>query len=351
MKALMLKEYKHFVYEEVACPEPKENEVLIRVMACAVCGSDVHGMDGSTGRRIPPIIMGHEASGIIERCGSKVSHYRCGDRVTFDSTIYCGECDMCETGTVNLCRNRRVLGVSCDDYRLNGAFAEFVVVPEYVLYRLPDHVNFRQAAMVEPLSVAYHAATRTPIGKDSSVMIVGVGTIGLLIMQVVKSMGARQIVAVDIDNDRLAAATVMGATDCINSKDQDALRNILSATEGGTGVAVAIDATGIPATFDLCLKAVGLNGKVVLVGNLAKSVDLPLQWIVTRQLSIFGSCASAGEYDKCLNLIASRNVDVDSMISACVPLSQGGEWIERLYNREKGLYKIVLIPNHESEQP
>ena len=344
MKALVLEQYHQFVYTDVPRPSPRENEVLVRVMACAVCGSDVHGMDGSTGRRRPPIIMGHEASGQVEEVGASVTGYQPGDRVTFDSTIYCGTCERCQAGLVNLCANRRVLGVSCEDYRLDGAFAEYVAVPAHVLYRLPDNVTYQQAAMVEPLAIAYHAATRTHITPGTSALVVGVGTIGMLTLQVAKSMGADPLIAVDIDDSKLKDALKAGATHAVNSKDEDAVKQILSLTRNGQGVQVALDATGIEQTVNLCLKSVDLNGHVVLIGNLSPSVNFPLQWVVTRQLSVFGSCASAGEYDACLKLIAEKQVDVDALISKAVPLKDGHEWITRVYNKEPGLNKIVLLP-------
>ena len=123
MKALVLTEYKKLEYTDVPDPEIGPDEVLIRVKSCGICGSDVHGYDGSTGRRRPPVIMGHEASGIIERIGESVKGWQPGDRVTFDSTIYCNECESCRRGYVNLCSNRKVVGVSCEDYRQDGAFA------------------------------------------------------------------------------------------------------------------------------------------------------------------------------------------------------------------------------------
>lgn len=342
MKALVMHEYKRLTYQDVPTPEPGKGEVLIRVQACSVCGSDVHGFDGSSGRRRPPVIMGHEAAGIIAELGEGVTGYKVGDRVTFDSTIYCTECDMCKAGKVNLCSSRMVLGVSCDEYNRDGCFAEYVVVPDYILYPMPDDVTFVQAAMIEPLSVAYHAATRTPIGENDTVLVVGVGTIGLLTLQVVKSFGAKKIIAVDIDNDRLELAKKNGATHGVNSRDPDALEQILALTEDGQGVDVAMDATGIETTVNLCIKSVHLDGRVVLIGNLAQNMNFPLQYVVTRQISLFGSCASAGEYPQCLELIASGQVEVDSMISKIVPLKDGDLWMNKIFNREDGLTKLVF---------
>src|SRR5258706_14090918 len=212
MKALVLKEYKRFSYEEVAVPNPAAEEVLVAVKACGICGSDVHGMDGSTGRRRPPIIMGHEAAGVIASTGSAVNGWKTGDRVTFDSTIYCGRCDFCRSGLVNLCENRRVLGVSCEEYRQHGAFAEFVAVPERILYRLPEGLPFEHAALVEPFTIALHAISRTPITLNDSVVVIGAGMIGLALVQALRHAGCSRLIVTDIAPDRLALASQLGAT-------------------------------------------------------------------------------------------------------------------------------------------
>src|SRR5450755_2334677 len=129
MKALQLTKYNHLEIQDLPVPIPGPTEVLIRVAACGICGSDVHGYDGSSGRRVPPIVMGHEAAGTVAAIGEGVKDLAEGDRVTFDSTVYCGACSYCLRGEVNLCEQRQVLGVSCADYRRAGAFAEFVSVP------------------------------------------------------------------------------------------------------------------------------------------------------------------------------------------------------------------------------
>ena len=142
MKALVLNEYNRFDYQDMKTPPIGPTDVLVQVKAVGICGSDVHGMDGSTGRRQPPVVMGHEAAGIIHETGSVVTQWKMGDRVTFDSTVYCGDCWFCGRGDINFCDNRRVLGVSCDDYRCHGAFAEYVAIPQRILYRLPEKLSF-----------------------------------------------------------------------------------------------------------------------------------------------------------------------------------------------------------------
>jgi L-iditol 2-dehydrogenase len=327
----MLVEYGRF--EMVDLPEPtiEPDEVLIRVRACGICGSDVHGFDGSTGRRIPPIVMGHEAAGDIVGVGSEAAGWKIGDRVTFDSTIYCGQCPFCLRGEVNLCDNRRVLGVSCAEYRRQGAFADLVAVPARVLCRLPQSIEYDRAAMVEPVSVAVHGVKRAQVGKGDRVAVIGAGMIGLLVVQVVKNAGAAEIVAVDIDPQKREMALSLGADTACESSD-------------GLELDAAIEAVGISETVDMAVRSVRKGGRVALVGNLSPNVSLPLQVLVTREISVFGCCASQGDYDESLELIASGKVRVDSMISKRIPLEDAAEYFDRLHGKQPGLMKVMVCP-------
>jgi L-iditol 2-dehydrogenase len=343
MKALVLKEYNQFSFEDLPEPDVKNGDVLIKIKSCAICGSDIHGMDGSTGRRIPPIVMGHEASGVVVETGSDSNDYKPGDRVTFDSTIYCGHCFFCRRGEINLCENRKVIGVSCADYHLNGAFAEYITVPARVLYHLPDGISFDQAAMVEPLSIALHAVSRTHIAINSTAAVVGAGMIGLMIVQLLKLAGCGQIAAIDLDQGKLDLARQFGATMTLKAGDADAGECIRQIT-GGRGTDLAFEAVGLTPTVQTAISVLRKGGSLVLVGNLASSVEIPLQSIVTRQISLSGSCASSGEYAAGLDLVASGKVDVDTFISAVAPLSDGAAWFRRLYANEPGLMKVILAP-------
>lgn len=343
MKALVLKEYKQFSYEEVPTPQPASDEVLVAVKACGICGSDVHGMDGSSGRRIPPLIMGHEACGVVAEGGSHARRFKPGDRVTFDSTVYCGDCWYCRRGEVNLCDNRRVLGVSCKEYRRNGAFAQFVTVPERIVYRLPDNLAFEQAALVEAVSVAVHAVFRSPVKINDTAIVVGAGMIGLLVIQVLRQTGCRRIVAVDIDDQRLKLARQAGADEAFNANSQQIAERVRDLTEG-RGADVSFEVVGFGPTLGTAVDCLRKGGAVVLVGNLKPQVDLPLQAVVTRQITLIGTCASSGEYPICLDLIARGKIDVSTCISATPPLEQGPDWFNRLYSGEKGLMKVVLVP-------
>jgi len=343
MKALVLKQYNDLVYEDFPEPTIASDEVLVQVKACGICGSDVHGIDGSTGRRIPPIIMGHEAAGVIADVGANVSGWQRGDRVTFDISIYCGKCHFCRRGLLNLCDNRRILGVSTPEYRMHGAFAEYVAVPQQVMYRLPEALSFERAAMMEAVSVAAHAIERTPVSVNDTALVVGAGVIGLLIIRLLRMAGCGQVLAVDLEPDRLEKARELGADVCLTSGVDDVAAEVRRRTTN-RGADIAIEAVGLTPTVQMAVASLRKGGSLTLVGNLAPTVELPLQDVVIRQLTLVGSTNSTVEAEACLEMMASGLVDVDTLISAAAPLSDGVSWFERLYKREPGLMKVILVP-------
>ncbi len=345
MKALLLTAPSKLELVDFPAPLPADDEVVVRVHACGICGSDIHGWDGSTGRRNPPLIMGHEASGEVISTGPRVSGWRAGDRVTFDSTISCGVCRFCQTGQVNLCENRRVVGVSPVEYKQHGAFAEQLAVPDRILYRIPDTLTYEQAAMVEPVSIAIHAVQRTQIAPNSTAVVIGSGMIGLLVIQALRWAGAKQVVAVDLADNRLTLARQLGATHTINSGKEDVAAEINRIT-GGLGADTAFEVVGFTATLNLALAVLKRGGTCVLVGNLSpKTQDFPLQAVVTKELTLLGSCSSAGEYPLCLELIAKGAINVKPMIETVAPLADGAAWFERLSAKDGGRYmKVILRP-------
>ena len=344
MQALVLEEYKRFAYRDVPDPALRgPKDVIVRVKAAAICGSDVHGMDGSTGRRRPPVIMGHEAAGEIVQAGAEVRHFKAGDRVTFDSTEYCGECWHCRRGEPNLCDDRRVLGVSCEEYRRDGTFAQYVVVPERILFALPEGLSFVRASLTEPLAVAAHAACLSAPLPGESAAVVGAGLIGLLLIQVLRASTAGPIFALDTDPARRAQARKLGADYALDPSDPGSLEELRSRT-GGRGADKAWEAVGITPAVATAVDSLRKGGILTLIGNASPSIDLPLQKIVTRQLTLRGSCAIAGEYPLALDLMARGVVNPDALISAVAPLSTGAACFDRLYAREPGLLKVVLEP-------
>ena len=342
MKALLLSKYKHLEFADL--PEPKlgPGEVLVRVAACGICGSDVHGYDGSSGRRIPPIVMGHEAAGIVAALGDGVTDFAEGDRVTFDSTVYCGTCAPCRRGEINLCDNRQVLGVSCAEYRRAGAFAEYVAVPSRIVYRLPDGLSFAEAAMLEAAAVAVHAVSLAQSFPESTALVVGVGMIGLLAAQALRAAGCSRVFVADVDGSRLKLAQDLGAT-AVLSAETDIAKQVLQLT-GGAGTDVVVEAVGRTETVTASVESVRRGGTVVLVGNISREVSIPLQKVVTRQIRLQGSCASAGEYPRAMELLASGAIQVKPLITAIAPLADGPQWFARLHAREPNLMKVVLVP-------
>jgi L-iditol 2-dehydrogenase len=343
MQALLLSDYRRLELVDIDCPAVGRNDVLVRVAACGICGSDVHGYDGSTGRRVPPIVMGHEAAGVVEAVGDMVDRQWIGKKVTFDSTISCGHCEACRNGQSNLCPQRRILGVSCDEFRQNGAFAEFVAVPQHILYALADGFPIEQAAFTEPVSVAVHAVDRVRHWLGDCAVVVGSGMIGLLVIQALRHAGCREVIAVDINPGRLNLAHQLGATFAINSKDTDPIAAVLNRT-AGRGAEIAMEVVGNSLALGTAIGAVRRGGSVCLIGNVSPEVRLPLQAVVARELTLLGSCASAGEYPRAIDMLASGVIRVEPLISAIAPLADGPQWFERLYSAEPNLMKVILKP-------
>ena len=344
MKALVLEDYKKLVIDDVPLPEIAADEVLVRVRSCGICGSDVHGFDGSSGRRIPPLIMGHEASGEIAAAGKSAVRFQPGRRVTFDSMISCGRCLFCRRGRPNLCADRRVLGVSCGDYRRHGAFAEYVAVPESIVFPVPDALPYDEAAMVEPVSVAVHAVNRTAVRLGDTAAVVGAGMIGLLTIQALRAAGCGKIIAVDLAADRLELAVELGADETIEAAADTDVPVLIREKTGGLGADVVLEAVGVEATVTTAVESVRKGGTVTLIGNVAPTVSFGLQSVVTREIAVLGSCASSNDYPACLQLMARGSIRVAPILSVSAPLERGPEMFDRLYNREPNLTKVILKP-------
>ena len=322
MKSLLLREYLQLELAEFPQPQPGPGEVLIRVAACGICGSDVHGYDGASGRRIPPIVMGHEAAGVVASTGAGVTQFKSGDRVTFDSTVYCGQCAFCRRGEVNLCDRREVIGVSCGDYRRHGAFAEYIAVPERILYHLPESMSFPEAAMLEAVSVALHAVRITGDMKGQTALVIGAGMIGLLTMQAARTSGAERVFIADIDATRLDLARSLGVDQAFNLSGPDLTSAILNQTSG-FGADVVLEAVGRSETIATGIDCVRKGGTVTLIGNITPKVEIHLQKVVSRQIRLQGSAASSGEYPQAIDLVASGKIQVKPLISAVAPLEDG----------------------------
>jgi len=343
MKALVLEKYNELIYKDVPDPVIKNNEVLVKVMACGICGSDVHGLDGSTGRRIPPMIMGHEASGIIVSTGSDVIGWKAGDRVTFDSTVYPLDDWFTLEGLYNLSDNREVLGVSPGSYKRDGAFAEFISIPQHILYKIPVNVTFEQAAMVEAVAVALHSINISGLRTGDSCVVVGAGMIGIFILKLLKISGASKIILIDNNPKRLEIANKVGA-DFTYLSTTDNLQEKISSLTNRRGADICFEAVGKSESVEIAIDTTRKGGKTILIGNISTMIDFPLQKVVTRELKVLGSCAIRGEYETVLNLLETGKISVDDQISVVAPLSEGATWFGKLYKKEDDLNKVILVP-------
>jgi 2-desacetyl-2-hydroxyethyl bacteriochlorophyllide A dehydrogenase len=343
MKALVLEKYNKLVFKDVPDPEIQSSEVLVKVKACGICGSDVHGLDGSTGRRIPPMIMGHEASGIIVKTGDDVRGWKSGDRVTFDSTVYPLNDWFTLEGKYNLSDNREVLGVSPGTYNRAGAFAEYIAIPQHILYKIPENVTFEQAAMVEAVAVALHSINISGIKTGDKCLVVGTGMIGTFILKLLKLSGASKIIAVDIDANRLRQAEKAGADHTFLSSESGLTEKIALITNN-RGADISFEAVGRSESVNTAIDNLRKGGTSVLIGNVSSKVEFPLQKVVTRELKVYGSCAIRGEYEVVLNLLETGKISVDDQISAVAPLSEGAIWFDKLYRKEEELNKVILLP-------
>jgi threonine dehydrogenase-like Zn-dependent dehydrogenase len=343
MKALVHTAPYKFEFTDVPMPQVGNDEVLVKIKAVGICGSDVHGSTGKTGRRVPPIIMGHEASGIVEALGKHARGLAVGDRITFDSTVYCNQCPVCRQGRMNLCQDRKELGISIPGFRWDGCMAECVVVPWWLAYKLPETVSFEEAALVEPASVGMHAARITPIDVNDLVAVIGAGPIGLFAIQATKVRGAGKVIALDLREERLALARQLGADMTLDPSKCDITAELMKMF-GRTHVDVVFEAVGIPATIEMAWKLVKRGGNVTLIGTVTPQVPLPVQDVINAELTIRGSFSRAGEYRACLDLIAQGRIQVRPLISRAMPLSEGQLAFDTLHRGDPPLVKVILHP-------
>ena len=343
MKALVYTKPYCLEYTDFPDPTVGEDDVLIRVKACGICGSDVQGYTGKTGRRIPPLIMGHEAAGIVVNVGANAKNFEKGDRVCFDSTVYCNKCEQCRQGYYNRCEKRQVLGVSVPAFKRHGAFAEYVAVPWWIVSKIPDDLSFIHAALLEPVSIATHAANRAPILSSDTVVIIGAGTIGLFVLQACKLKGAGKVIVCDINEFRLDVAKKLGAEHLVNPAKSE-LKQIVLRQTGNKGADISFEVVGYADTFAAAISVTRIGGHLVAVGNLQKMAEFDLQELVARELTVTGSYASAGEFRAGIELVASGKINVEPLISDVLPLAEGPSAFDRLLKAEENLLKIVLEP-------
>jgi len=344
MKALLLSKYRHLEVAETANPKIGEDEVLIRVEACGICGSDVHGYDGSSGRRIPPIVMGHEAAGTIVEVGSRVQGLLQGDRVTLDSTVYCGQCANCLRGQMNLCDQRQVLGVSCGEYRRAGAFAEYVVIPESNIWKLDPAIPQEYASILDPLGNAVHTVLAGEIAAKS-VAITGCGPIGLFSIAVAKAVGATSVFAIEVNEHRARIAREMKADYVINPAKEDVDAIVMEKT-GGLGVDVVLEMAGHPDSIRTAFDIVRRGGRISLLGLTSKPISLNFsEDIIFKGITVQGINGRRmyQTWYQMTALLKAGKLDLHPVITDRISMKDFGKAMERLKTGEAS--KILVYPN------
>ncbi len=338
MRALVYEGAWRMPLRDVAAPEAGPGEVVVQVEAAGICGSDVHGFMGTTGRRTPPLVMGHEFSGTLAAVGPGVAGRAVGDRVVVQPLLTCGECANCRAGLPNICLNRRGIGMNVD-----GAYAETVRVPASLLYPLPEELTWEQGAMVEPLAVALHAVNKTPLALGDTVAIIGAGPIGLLAVLAARLKGAGTVVVSDLSPHRLELARQLGADLAINAREQDPVAAVRDLT-GGAGAHATIEAVGVGPAVKQSLALVRTGGQVTWIGNSAPEVPVPMQEVVTRELTIRGVYGFNEEFGRAIELLRAGRVDVRPLIERLAPLEEGPALVHDLAEGSLDAVKVILKP-------
>jgi len=321
MKALYYVGDKMMEMRDIPIPEAADKEYRIKVRSNGICGSDVEGYFGKTGRRLPPMIMGHEVSGTVETVppGGK---YAVGDRVVIFPKPFCGTCEYCKKGLVNVCPAGLCLGVMDHD----GTMTEYVTVEEKYLLPFSNKLSFNEAAMTEPVAVAYRAVEKisdSELADSRYAMVIGCGTIGLLVLALLKLRGAKSVIVCDATDFRLNLAKEMGADHTINPFSVDFIEAVKDIT-GGKMCDFALEAVGIGPTATQSIDCLRVGGTVVWIGNAQKTIEVNMQKIVTTELTVKGTYVYDYQgFIESLKLLEEKKIDVSRLMTGVYPLGEG----------------------------
>jgi 2-desacetyl-2-hydroxyethyl bacteriochlorophyllide A dehydrogenase len=348
MKAAVFAGPERFDVTEISDPECGPHDVVVQVALCGICGSDLHSyLEGAFVE--PGQVMGHEFSGTVVQAGAEVSGVSVGDRVTAVPILACGRCPRCLDGSTHLCETALAASIA---YGLPGAFAEYVRIPDVVvggnLHRIPDGVGDVAAAMVEPLSVALHAVRSSQVGPADVVVVLGLGSIGLNVVQMARALGAGRIVGVDISPARLELASRLGADDIIDARARNALEAVVELTGAGAyGVGaradVVIEASGVPALLADAISMARAGGRVRIAALYSEAVQIDANQIVQKELDMSGTFAYRGEFPQVLSLLESGRVQADVLVTDTFPLSGINDAFRAQLDKAKSIKVQVAV--------
>lgn len=334
MKALMFFAPKDARIIEIPRPEPARDQALVRILKAGICGGDYHYYDGTSPYAHYPHVYGHEMVGIVEKvCGQCALHE--GDMVTGEIILPCGKCFACRHQKPNCCSNMGVVGQYA-----NGIFSEYAVYPLCNLHKLPDGLDADDGVLVEPYSIGHHIAHRAPVQEGETVLVIGCGTIGLTVIDVLKTMGTR-VIAADLSASRRAVAMSFGADSFIDAAKTDMGAEVLRLTDD-EGVAVVYEATGSTQVMSTTTQYVASGGSIVIAGITGKPVTLDGLQITKKELSIFGSRNAYGDFERVIELFHEGKLHQRQLITRRVPMERAPEAFRELYEDHAAEIKVVL---------
>ncbi len=340
MKCVKIKEERELVTSTIEKPKSKDGRVVIKVEACGICGSDIHYWESGEPKGL---VMGHEFSGTVLNPGDR-KDLKVGDRVTGLPTSPCGKCSACKSGNAHFCAETwtNAVGLSLDN---PGGYAEVTTCRSDLVRKLPDKVSFDEGAMVEPTAVALHASNLANIKVGNKVLVIGGGIIGLMACEFAKLEGASYVAMVETNEKRGKKAVTVGKADeWFDALKEDTIESLVARSSGGFDV--VFDCCGNSAAVSEAIMATRAGGKIVLVGVATEPVTIPTVVTVMREITVIGAIAyTEQEFDTCIELIASRKLNVKKYIDEIIPLEEADDAFVRLTSGREDSVKIIFHPS------
>ncbi|MDI3480410.1 MAG: (R,R)-butanediol dehydrogenase / meso-butanediol dehydrogenase / diacetyl reductase [Tepidanaerobacteraceae bacterium] len=319
---------------------PTPNQVIIKIVSSAICGSDLHIFKGKHPSAPLPVTIGHEFSGDVVAVGSEVSKVKVGDRVTVEPVIVCGKCTACKTGNYGYCEN-----ISFTYRKGDGAMADYIKVEEPYVYKLPENLSYNAGALIEPLSVAVHAVRRADIKMGEKVLVIGAGAIGILIAALCRKCGATDVAVVDYSQKRLEMALELGATFAINPSEKDVYEAVGELT-GGIGMDKTFECVGLEATFNQAMMTLRKNGTATIIGIFENpNITIPATRFITHEIKVQGSQGYCWDFPIALEM--TKEIDIEKLVTHTFKLQDLQQALETCLDRNSGAVKVIVHPEND----